>query len=314
MSTTFLYTSSAISTQNDFSESGFMEKLVAIENNNSLIEPDYKEFIQPMMIRRMSKATKMSIACAFKCLQDFEELKLDAIIVGTGLGSVADTERFLKVSTSKEQRVLPPTSFIQSGHNTIAGQIALLLKNDSYNMTHVQQALSFEHTLLDSVLSISEGKQMVLAGAVDEYSPLLSELADRFQLQTDSIKQLNQGAGFFLLGPDRSKAVAEVISVRISQFDDLKETILSFLKENNLGFVDIEMGFIGYNLSNKKPIDLPFKSLCYTDYSGRHFSSSAFGLHMANNYVQQDAKEGAYVLVVNIASNNELGLTLLRGV
>lgn len=314
MSTTFLYTSSAISTQKDFSESDFIERLVRIESDNSLIEPDYKEFIQPMMIRRMSKATKMSIACAFRCLQDLGEVELDAIIVGTGLGSVTDTERFLKVSTSKEQRVLPPTSFIQSGHNTIAGQIALLLKNDSYNMTHVQQALSFEHALLDSVLSISEGKQMVLAGAVDEFTPLLSELADRFLLQTDIKKQLNQGAGFFLLGPDRSKAVAEVIEVRINQFNDTEESILSLLKENNLGFDDIEMGFIGYNLSNKLSIDLPFKSLCYTDYSGRHLSSAAFGLHMAKNYIQHDAKKGAYAIVINIASRNELGLTLLRGV
>ncbi len=291
-----------------------METLMPIEGNRTLVEPDYKEFIKPLAIRRMSKAAKMSIACAFKCLQDIEEEQLDAIIIGTGLGSLADTEKFLKVSTTTEQKSLPPTSFIQSGHNTIAGQIALLLKNDCYNITHVQQGLSFEYVLLDSMLNISEGKKLVLAGAVDEYIPLLSDLANRFKLPGNIKDQLSEGAGFFILGPDKSRAVAEVKSISISQFDDLTEAILSFLDDNQLNSDKIEMGFVGYNLSAGALEKLPFATVIYTDYSGRHFSSSAFGLHMASQYLQHYGNSGNHVIIINIAANNKVGLTLLQRV
>ncbi len=314
MRSKFIYTSSVISTQNNFDGSDFLETLIPFEKNKFLVEPDYKEFINPLAIRRMSKASKMSIACVFKCLKDIRDEQLDAIILGTGLGSIADTEKFLKVSTTTEEKLMPPTSFIQSGHNTISGQIALLLKNDCYNMTHVQQGLSFEHALLDSMLNISEGKQLVLVGGVDEHSLLLNDLANRFRLHDNIKDQLSEGAGFFLLGPEKSKAVAEVKSVLINQFDNLSESILSFLRDNQLNFVDIEMGFIGLNLSFQTLIKLPFETVHYTDYSGRYFSSSAFGLHMASQFLIHYGKVGNYVIVVNIASNDKIGLTLLERV
>ena len=134
MSRTFIYSSAAISNQNSF-EGDFIDNITAFESGNVLIEPDYKEYIKPIMIRRMSKATKMSVACSFKCLEDIVQQQPDAIIVGTGLGALADSNTFLQVSTTNEEKVLPPTPFIQSGHNTIAGQIALLLGTDCYNMT-----------------------------------------------------------------------------------------------------------------------------------------------------------------------------------
>jgi 3-oxoacyl-[acyl-carrier-protein] synthase II len=291
-----------------------MEALIPIERNKSLVEPDYKEFIKPLAIRRMSKSAKMSIACAFKCLRDTGVEQLDAIIIGTGLGSLADTEKFLKISTTSEQKLLPPTSFIQSGHNTIAGQIALLLKNDCYNMTHVQQGFSFEHALLDSMLNITEGKKLVLAGAVDEHIPLLEDLANRFKMPESIKGQLSEGAGFFSMGPDKSKAMAEVKAISISQNDSLSAAIMSFLDVNQLSSGDIEMGFVGHNLSAETSENLPFATVIYTDYSGRHFSSSAFGLHLASQFLQHYGKLGAHVIIINIAANNKVGLTLLQRV
>ena len=149
---------------------------------------------------------------------------------------------------------------------------------------------------------------------MDEYIPLLSDLANRFKL-ADIIKgQLSEGAGFFILGPDKSRAVAEVKSVAISQFDDLAEAILSFLDDNQLSSDEIEMGFVGYNLSAGALEKLPFATIIYTDSSGRHFSSSAFGLHMASQYLQHYGKSGDHVIIINIAATNKFGLTLLQRV
>jgi hypothetical protein len=314
VNTTYLYTSSAISNQIDFEGKSFLEKLLPIEAHKSLIEPVYKQYINPMTMRRMSKAAKMAIACSFQCLEKIEDKKLDAIIIGTALGSIADTEKFLKISTTIESKILPPTAFIQSGHNTIAGQIALLLKNDAYNMTHVQQGLSFEHSLLDAMLTISEGKQLVLTGAVDENIPLLNEIANRFELNEAIINQISEGASFFLMGPDKTKAKAKVIAVSTRKFDQLESCIASFLQENAVSEKEIKKGFIGFNLSAKSNLDLEFDTFCYTDYAGRHFSSSAFGLHLATHYLMIEAEKGDKVLLINLASSNEVGLILLQSV
>ncbi len=314
MSSAFIYASSAISTQDKLSESNFIEELVPIEKNRVLVEPNYRDFINPMMMRRMSKSTKMSLACAYRCLQNMNKDQLDAIIIGTGLGALNDTEKFLSFSTTTEKKILSPTSFIQSGHNSIAGQIALLLKNDGYNMTHVQQGLSFEHALLDAMLNIFEGKQQVLAGAVDEFTPLLKEISNRFQLPNLIKNQLSEGAGFFLLGPDKSRAIAKVKSVVVRNFNNLSDCIQSLLHEQALGFTDISKGFIGYNLNAEIDHKLTFDTLCYTDFCGRHYSSAAFGLHLASQYLQEYARVGNHAIVINIASKNEVGLTLLERV
>ena len=64
----------------------------------------------------------------------------------------------------------------------------------------------------------------------------------------------------------------------------------------------------------ERNIDLPFKVLCYTDFGGRHFSSAAFGMHMAVTFLQQNSQTNKCALVINIASENEVGLTLLKSV
>jgi len=312
VSRTFIYASSAISTQHSF-EDKVINKLIPIEESKSLIEPDYKEYIKPIMIRRMSKATKMSVACSFKCLKELGLQQPDAIIVGTGLGALADTEKFLHVSTTDEKKVLPPTPFIQSGHNTIAGQIALLLGSDCYNMTHVQQAVSFEHALIDAQLNIVEGKQAVLAGAVDEHINILDELANRFSVDTQISRQLSEGCGFFILGPDESKAKVELLGVSIFRKNNIADSISAFLANHQLKAGDINMGFIGYNMTAKQSFDFPFDVLCYTDFGGRHFSSAAFGTYLAVDQLRR-VQTNNYVLVVNIASENEVGLSLLKSV
>jgi len=310
---TYIYASSAISTQNNLIGETVFDSLVSIEKNKDLIEPNYGEYIKPMVIRRMSKATKMAVTCAFSCLKVVGNEPLDAIIIGTGLGAITDTEKFLNVSISSKDKMLSPTAFIQSGHNSIAGQIALLIKNDCYNMTHVQQGLSFEHALLDAILNLSEGKKNVLVGGVDEKTPLLGALATRFQLDADIQNQLSEGSAFFVMGPKKNKAITRIKAVCIMSFTNADKAIESFLKNNGLSFDDVQKGFLGNNMSTNKLSQLPIDTLVYTDYSGRHFSSSAYGVYLASEYLGYN-KSTKFALVINVAANNKLGLTLIESV
>ena len=48
------------------------------------VEPDYKEFIPPALIRRMSKTVKMSVVASQKALKEAHVENPDAIILGAG--------------------------------------------------------------------------------------------------------------------------------------------------------------------------------------------------------------------------------------
>lgn len=59
-------------------------------------EPDYKSIITNAALRRrMSRIIKMGVACGLECISTLPSEKVHAIITATGLGCLADTEKFL---------------------------------------------------------------------------------------------------------------------------------------------------------------------------------------------------------------------------
>ena len=149
----------AISPQNTFSGEILLEDIREYYGVRFMkcIEPQYNEFIDPMVSRRMSRIIKMGVSTALKCLNNSGIEKPDAIISGTGLGCIEDTEKFLGSVYSGEEKLLNPTPFIQSTHNTIAATIAIILKCNSYNNTYSHRGFSFELALFDSLMLLQEG-------------------------------------------------------------------------------------------------------------------------------------------------------------
>src|SRR6478752_7380571 len=96
---------------------------------------DLSMHIPPMQLRRMSKIVRMGIAAALSCKAESPGVVPEAITVGTAWGCVQDTEQFLKKLVAQEEQMLTPTAFIQSTHNTVAGQIALITGCNGYNNT-----------------------------------------------------------------------------------------------------------------------------------------------------------------------------------
>ena len=97
------------------------------------IEPNFKDFINPLQLRRMSRIIKRAIASSLTAVEQSGIAVPEAIISGTGLGCIEDTEKFLSAMIENEEKFLQPTYFIQSTHNTISSQIAIYLKCHSYN-------------------------------------------------------------------------------------------------------------------------------------------------------------------------------------
>lgn len=179
----------------------FIQRMACIQGGS---EPDYKALIpNPALRRRMSRIVKMGVAAALECIAHTPTDDIEAIVTATGLGCLADTEKFMNSLCDNNEQLLNPTAFIQSTFNTVGAQIALWCKNQSYNMTYVHRGLSFESALLDAVLRLYEGDKLVLVGAFDEVTETSFRVQTRMGLYRDATP--GEGSQFFLLAGERNE-------------------------------------------------------------------------------------------------------------
>ena len=106
--------------------------------------PSLKDIISPAMSRRMASGVKMGIYSSLKALNEAEIQQPEAIITGTALGCLVDSEKFLTNIIQNKEEFLTPTAFIQSTHNTVGSQIALHFGCKAHNFTYTNGFNSFE--------------------------------------------------------------------------------------------------------------------------------------------------------------------------
>jgi 3-oxoacyl-[acyl-carrier-protein] synthase II len=144
------------------------------------IEADYKRFLDPVASRRMGKILKRAIATSMTVVEATGINDPDAIIVGTGLGCLETTEKFLMAMLEEGEEFLQPTNFINSTHNTISSHIAVHLKCTGYNSTYVHLGISFESALLDAFMQFQLGRiNSALVGGFDEMIPNYFHVLDK---------------------------------------------------------------------------------------------------------------------------------------
>ena len=313
------------------------------------VEPDYKEYINPTLIRRMGRVVKMGVAAAIQCLREAGVEKPDAIITGTGLGCIEDTESFLNEIIKNQEQFLPPTSFIQSTHNTIAGQIALLLKCNSYNHAYVHRCFSFENALLDSMMMLGEQSGIkVLLGGVDEITPTSFAILKRLGIYKSVLGSADmftnktaggiagEGASFFVLSGSPENAFATIDAVKTlykpADVSETERTITEMLKQQGLGISDIDAVMMGYSsdVNSDELYDTLSQSifagnniLYYKHLCGEYFTSSAFAVWAAANILKNnncpdamklryhDVAKFKHILVYNQYKNSEHSFVLL---
>ena len=240
------------------------------------IEPDYSRYVDPKMIRRMSRVIRMGVAAAMECLRNADTT--DAILVGTAYGCLEDTGVFLRRMIENKEEMLTPTAFIQSTHNTVGAQIALLLKNHGYNNTYVHRGWSFESALLDGIMYIAEHEgRKVLVGGVDEITDASHAILSRFGLYRDGTVD-GEGAAFFLLsdeaGPENLARLDGVTTFyKPKNAEEIQENVVSFLSSYNLDINKIDLVISGGS------IDFP-RVLHYKALSGEYPTASAYALWM----------------------------------
>lgn len=307
-----------ISPQHSTNQSEFLDTIV--EYNSvamNCIEPEYKEYLNPINARRMGRIIKMGVAAAKICLKNTGVTNPDAIITGTGLGCIEDTEKFLIAISENDERLLPPTSFIQSTHNTVSAQIALDLKCNNYNYTYVHRTFSFETALLDALMLFAEKEaKTILLGAADEITPNSIAIFSRFgwlkkkainntELYSSQTKGsiAGEGAAFFLLGSEYQEGDLAKIKAVSSLFDsdgsmDMDKEITGFITSNDLSLKDIDLVIYGYNGDSefdevynqvRKNVLKGIPAVQYKHLCGEYFTSSSFALWLAAKIISSQS-------------------------
>jgi len=282
------------------------------ERDSRLKHPDYKEIIPPALTRRMTKIIRMGVGLAVT-VKDGRPIK--GIIVGTGLGCLENTEKFMDQFVQRKEGVLAPTAFIQSTHNTIAGQIGLILKDNCYNSTYTQRGMSFENALTDAILLSMETNGNVLVGGLDEKIDLMDDLC--FIADIDGSK-LGEGASFFLINQDEEGAGIQICACGNLPFqpETMDDTIANFLGSNDLaepGKYLFGNSSIVEEMYNENGEGIEVSN--YSEHSGIYMSNSAFGLQMASEMLLSDAEEDVEsILIVNNFGDRDLGLIYIRKV
>ncbi len=299
-----------ISPQKTLGISAFPDEIILVESDMMKCqEPNYKDYVSGDLVRRMSRLIKMGVSASKVCLRDGDSLLPDAIITGTGLGCIEDTEKFLGSMISNKEEFLTPTSFIQSTHNTVGAQIALLLKCHNYNFTYVHRGFSFESALFDAMLLAGEDKRLkILVGGLDELTKNSIQITRRLgQWRRKPVNNMDllkspsrgtiagEGAAFFLVSgskSDRSYAMVSDLKMlfKPANAQEVISEANQMLERNHLSIGEIDLLLLGLNGDTRTDVlyhdfstAFPdagksyFKHLC-----GEYFTSSSFALWLGS--------------------------------
>ena len=296
------------------------------------VDPDFKQFISAGDARRMGKLLKRALTTSISALQESGVTDPDAIITGTGFGSVENTELFLEAMVRDGEQMLKPTQFMQSTHNTASSLIGINTHCHGYNSTYSQKGLSFDSALYDVWLQFRLGKiRTALVGSHDEMSPVFSgfmrkaghvragEICSEANVSVLLSNQTDAAASCTLEGvkilncPDRQALKVAIDDILAGEPDvDAVMTGMSGNRENDSWY-----GFL-HELMPRVPL------LQYKHLFGVNFSSSAIGFYaavscmnrgyipgiLASDGKKRDCSKG--ILLINVVENRHFSISLLR--
>ncbi len=244
--------------------------------------PILKDIISPAMSRRMASGVKMGIYSSLNALIEAGIQQPEAIITGTAMGCMVDSEKFLTSIIENKEEFLTPTAFIQSTHNTVGSQIALHLGCNAYNFTYSNGSNSFENALLDGFLQVENQEvNNALIGGIDEIGErfyYLKQLIGEIELENNKGIKYSEGAHFGVLSNEkRENSFARILDVSIQNvYEDLYSEILKFIQLNHINLTDVDAIISGVKYLNNNELT-QIELYEYKDFIGEFGTSSAFG-------------------------------------
>lgn len=311
---------SGVSVQPTFDET-FLEGNIQDPTSSykKAVEPDYKQFLNPTASRRFSRLIKMSLVAAQKSIAMAEGVMPEAIITGTGLGCLEDTEKFLGALIENNESMLSPTAFIQSTHNTISGQIAMMITCYHPNYTYSNRYFSFESSLLDGILMLEDNScKHVMVNAADEVIPSVHTIIKRLKLwdrsevianKAEMPVTIGEGVMSMIISSQKkntslAKIKAFKLVYKLPVDTSIEEQFNLFLQQAALTVADIDVVMLGMNGdassdSYYQPVRTLFEAstqVVYKHLFGESFTASSFGYWLAAHIISTQTIEPSSIL------------------
>lgn len=306
----------AVSPQATWDAGVFLDEPAHYEENIlKSITPDFKQYINPVALRRMSRIIRIGMSAAKICMTDAGLTMPDGIITGTGYGCADDTIQFLQEMLANNEQHLTPTHFTQSTYNALSGAIALSLRCNNYNTTYVHRAFSFESGVLDAMMQIADApEKRILIGGFDETDPHHYNITTRVgYYKKETVRNFDlyqsgtagtiqgEGAAFITLGAERrDHAYATLDGVNtlpgIRDADQLRRAIDKFLAANETAAAEIDLvvsGRSGCVVHDKLLLEVQEDLLArsvkayYKHLTGEYSASAAFGAWLSARLLRE---------------------------
>lgn len=192
-----------------------MNKVYVIARTEAVAETEYRNFVSPMKLRRYGRLMRRALVTAIKCMQDSGVTQPDAIINGTAMGSLLDSEEILNALHQEGESMSMPTRFMLCTHNAVATLIGIYTHNHGYNNTYSQGSVSLESALLDAFLQIKMGRiSTALVCANDELTPVLT--AAMRQAGIDENYYKDRSVAFMLSKNPGEHPLGEILDIRLT--------------------------------------------------------------------------------------------------
>ncbi|MDR3047797.1 MAG: beta-ketoacyl synthase chain length factor [Bacteroidales bacterium] len=289
MKDVFIIDAQQISVQNPLSHDWMEHPIAYHEPYRRAIDPDFKQYFTPNEARRYGKILKRALLTARKVMENTAINNPDAIITGTGLGCVENTELFLEALTFEGEEMLKPTHFMQSTHNTISSLIAIDAKCHGYNSTYAHKGISFECALLDAFMQLSQGEiTTALVGGHDEMTPKYFSMLEK----TGYLGHAKDGfsgetaVSMMLSSEKNMKAMCRIKHVEMAYGEEVNgvegvDIDAVMIGVNGATENDAVYAHIGQNLFPEKPL------LHYKHVFGESYTASGLGLYAVATCLQQ---------------------------
>ena len=345
--------SGIISPQLTYDDQQFLETIQEYQSNVlTCVTPDFKAYIIPIQLRRLSRMLRIGLSAATMCMRNANMPKIDGVIVGTGYGFLIDTAKFLEEVLGQDEKHVAPTHFMQSTYNTLAGLVALSIKCTGYNNTHVNKGFAFEGALHDAMMQLNENDAFnFLVGSYDEADPVQYTINSRVKhYKKEFINSLNlfesttegtiqgEGSAFFSLSaiPTETTSCSLVDLRMVFKPEDEKElndSLNQFLSANELSVEDVDVIVSGASgdVTNDKLINTLCEKLNsvpqirFKHLTGEYCTASSFAFWLGasilkNQWIPEAVKVNANqspssvkrVLILNQYMGRNYSLILLE--
>lgn len=241
-------------------EGVLLDELITYDNNRlTCVTPDFKAYINPVQLRRLSRMLRIGMTSATICLRNANLKTPDGIITATGYGFLGETEKFLSEVLERVEKQITPTHFVQGTYNALAGLIGLSTKCTGYNNTYVSKGFAFENALQDALLQLESNRDAnFLVGGFDEAENVLHTIGTKEHFfKTEKIQNTQlfnsrtsgtiqgEGSAFFTFSGKASEkpwCILEDVKLiyRPTTEEDLASALEAFLESNKISVGKID--------------------------------------------------------------------------